>query len=753
MAHSTGTLAVRVRATAIGFAAGVLALALAWGGARLLPTGGSLPLQGDGFAAGDGASPDEFSSGDGSQWNVLNWGPGAVAAVPASFGRDTVDASGRTVRQIFVSSQANPDVGTAASVVNMSRSADSGLSFLTTERDYPTTALNMVRMPDGSLLGIDFIPQWADPQHSYPNLIVRTSRDGQKWTNTKAPVTMPPDKPLGPVSNGLRVHRGPIVLADGTLLASAYTVLAGTTRQISIVLQSTDRGRTWTLRSVIPGGATPGTNEVGWSRTTDGRLTAALRTTDNPARLVQTFSGDDGHTWTDPVPLLGPDGAQVTGIYPDLVLQPNGTLLLSTGRPDVRVLVSYDGTGRTWNTQSTVFANYPSTGNNGRYDGTSGNTSMEPVGSSRSVLFYDQCAAWGCGAYDEQMGISARYVSAVTPGAGRIDVLSKLLDKTAALTGTFAKGDRTFPERRPQGAFDGSSSPSAAAVLAAGRRDGPELVLELDRGYRLDKLGLMLGNGQPQSATVSLSTDGVHWGAPVVTAVDRRDWAMRYTSFPAQEARYVKVSGPVGVTTTVTELELYATGVDTFENDNPFSVPRGWRDASHAWVTDVAPNPAYAEFGGFHSATALRLWDKWTDADAHITRPIPTTGNVTATMRWGYSDPRTRFTIGVGNGDTAGWTFAITAGATATAPQVVRAYDGTAWTTVGTLSALVPAKTYAPVAIEANADSATLTVNGQRFTTTVRAGAATSFDGLTFTTGDPSEYGGIYYLDDVTTAG
>ncbi len=84
---------------------------------------------------------------------------------------------------------------------------------------------------------------------------------------------------------------------------------------------------------------------------------------------------------------------------------------------------------------------------------------------------------------------------------------------------------------------------------------------------------------------------------------------------------------------------------------------------------------------------------------------------------------------------------------------MVRAFDGDAWTTVGTLSALVPAKTYAPVTIEANADSATLTVNGQRFTTTVRAGTATSFDGLTFTTGDPSEYGGIYYLDDVTTAG
>lgn len=737
-----------VRGMAVGFAVAVLMFATAWQGVNLDRAGGSLPLQGDRFPEGDGGAPDRFATGTGSHWNVLNWAPGNLAAVPASFGRDTVDASGRTVKQMFVSSQANPDVGSAASVVNMSRSDDSGQTFPTTQRNYPTTALNMTRLPDGSLLGVDFIPEWADAQHSYVNLIVHTSKDGGKWTTARAPLTMPADMPLGPVSNGLRVHRGPLVLDDGTVLLPAYTVLAGTSRQISIVLQSTDRGRTWSFRSAVPGGATPGTNEVGWSRTTDGRLTAALRTTDNPARLVQTFSADDGRTWTVPTPLLGPDGAPVVGIYPDLVLQPNGALLLSTGRPDVRVLVSYDGTGRTWDTQSTVFANYPSTGNNGRYDGTSGNTTMEPVTGNRSIIFYDQCHVWGCGAYDEQMGISAEYVSAVTPGVGRIDVMSRLLDGSATVSGTFARPDRTFPERRPQGAFDGSSSPSAAAVLSAPRRSPTELTLKLDRPYDVDRIGLMLGDGQPQSATVSLSTDGTTWSAPVVTASDRRDWALRYTDVPAQRARYVKVTGPAGVVTTVTELEVYAAGVDTFENEKPFAVPRGWTDAGHAWVTDVAPNVAYAEFGGYHSATALRLWDKWTDDNARITRPFAATGHVTASMRWGYSDLRTRFTAGVDGA----WTFAIVAGANAGTPQSVQAFDGRAWTTLGTLGSVVPTRTYVPLSIEADAGSATLTVDGQSFRTTVRSGTATSFDGLTFTTGDAPEYGGAFYIDEVTVS-
>jgi hypothetical protein len=749
----TKTFGAHLRGAAVGFAA-ALVLATAGGSTYVTQTGGSLPLQGDEFVAGDGGSPDQYSTGTGSHWNVLNWGPGVLAAVPASFGKDTVDASGRTAKQIFVSSQANPDVGTAASVVNMSVSNDSGLTFLTTQRNYPTSALNMVRMPDGSLLAIDFIPQWADDQHTYVNLLVHTSPDGRKWTTVKAPVTMPPDMKLGPMSNGMRVHRRPMVLADGTLIVPAYTVLAGSSRQISIVLQSTDRGRSWSFRSAIPGGATPGTNEVGWSRTTDGRLTAALRTTDNPARLVQSFSDDDGRTWTDPVPLLGPDGTQVTGIYPDLVLLPNGTLLLSTGRPDVRVLVSYDGTGRTWHTQSTVFANYPSTGNNGRYDGTSGNTTMEAVSANRSVLFFDQCHVLGCGAYNEQMGVSAEYVAAVTPGAGRIDIMSKLLDGTATVSGSFAKPDKRFPEQRPHGAFDGSSAPHAAAVLTAKAPAVPQMIVKLDRAYELNRIGLMLGSGQPQSATVSLSSDGVHWSAPVVTATGRRDWAMRYTDFPAQQAQYIKVTGPPGSTTTVTELEAYAAGVDTFENEKPFAVPRGWRAAEHAWVTDVAPNVAYAEFGGYHSATSLRLWDKWTDDNARITRPFEATGHVTASMHWGYSDQRTRFTVAVdGTADgtaSAGWTFAIVAGANATTPQSVQVYDGATWTTLGTLSAVVPARTYVPVSIEADATSATLTVNGQSFTTSVRAGNAQTFDSLTFTTGDPLEYGGAYYLDDVS---
>jgi hypothetical protein len=90
------------------------------------------------------------------------------------------------------------------------------------------------------------------------------------------------------------------------------------------------------------------------------------------------------------------------------------------------------------------------------------------------------------------------------------------------------------------------------------------------------------------------------------------------------------------------------------------------------------------------------------------------------------------------------------AGANATAPQSVQVFDGRAWTTLGTVAAVIPGRTYVPLSVEADAGSATLTVNGQSFRTTVRSGPATTYDGLTFTTGDAPEYGGAFYLDEVT---
>lgn len=710
------------------------------------PTGGSLPFFGPTTASGDGAEVDSTAYGLGSQWHVLNWGPGQLAAIPASGSYNTVDAAGRTVKRIMVSSQANPDVASAASDNNMSYSADSGLTFLDTVHHSPASALNLARLRDGQLIAIDFIPGAVDSTHTSITLRVRTSHDGVHWTLTDAPLTAPAGKTFG----SLRVHRRIIELPDGTLMVPAYGTFAGSSRGYSAILESTDDGRSWTYRSIIPASGTTGTNEVGWTYTSDGRLLAVLRTAATPNSLVYSYSGDDGSTWSDAVPLLGPDGKQVQGIYPDLVLQPNGTLLLATGRPDVRVLVSEDGTGRSWQVQDTAFANYPSTGSNGRYDGSSGNTTMENVGPSRSLLFFDQCAVYGCSAYNQQFGIDAEQVGVVTPGTGRLDVMSGLVDGTETLTGTFAKADKRFPEMRPAGAFDGSSAYGAEARLRGSRSRPGQMVLALDRAYSINRIGLMLGHGEAQSAQVLLSADGKTWSAPVVDAANRSDRSMKYTEFAPQTARYVKVVAPAG-SATITELELYSADVDTFENELPFSVPRGWTDAEHAWVVDVPDNPAYTDFGGYHSQTFLRLWDKWTDDNARITRPTSSSRHLHAQMMWGSGDFRTSFTVGTKGTSSDGkavqpWEFRIRQGT----PAIVEANNGSGWTKLGSLSGAVPTRTMLPLTIDVTTAGATLTVGDSSFTTTTPASAVTAVNSVVFTTGDPLEYGGEFQIDDLS---
>jgi hypothetical protein len=733
-----------LRSGLVGFAVAVALVGLP-------PSGAPVPiaLSGATFPGGDGGSPDAPAWVTGPEWNVLNWGPGPVAAIAAATAMDTV-VDGRTQQKVFVSSNANQDVASADTVSNMSFSLDSGLSFLTTERNFPVSALNMTRLHDGSLISIEFIPEWANDGHTAIHILTSRSTDqGRTWANpVKGLFTPPPGKEFGGTDRGLRVHRRPMVLADGTWLVPAYGTFKGE-RGSSMILQSKDSGRTWTLRSQIPAGLS--TNEVGWSRTTSGELIAALRTAESPARLLVSRSTDDGVTWSAATPLLGPDGKQVVGIFPDLVLQPNGVLLLGTGRPDARVLVSYAGDGRRWDDVQTVFANYPSDTLNGRYDGTSGNNSIVNVGASRSVFFGDKCAVWGCGAYNEQFGIYAKYISAVTPGVGKLDLATQLREGVASVEGTFAEPSARFPETRPEGAFDGSSRPNAAAVLQARKGAAPSMVLKLDRPYSLNRIGLMLGSGQPASASISLSLDGQTWSPPIVETSNTRDYALRYQDFPAQRAQYVKVTTPAGAATAVTELEVYSSDVQTFENDPIFAVPRGFADAKHAWTTDVDGGPGDIEMGGYRSSTALRLWDKWTDDNATISRPASDAARRTVSFQWGTTDFRGPFAFGIdghaGTAETKPWQFRLV---NSTPKQTLEVYDGSVWSAVGTLDTAIPVHRWVPIAVDATLTSATVSVGDQVFTTTKTAQPSEALAGATFSTGDPVAYGMLFVIDDLT---
>jgi hypothetical protein len=84
-------------------------------------------------------------------------------------------------------------------------------------------------------------------------------------------------------------------------------------------------------------------------RLKDKRLFCIMRTGDD-GLMYQTWSADDGKTWTTPV------SSEAKGVDPHLRMLSNGMLACSYGRPGpVTVMFSLDGTGRVWSNHTTIF--------------------------------------------------------------------------------------------------------------------------------------------------------------------------------------------------------------------------------------------------------------------------------------------------------------------------------------------------------------------------------------------------------------
>ncbi|SEF18440.1 F5/8 type C domain-containing protein [Jiangella alba] len=665
-----------------------------------------------------GAAPGEYGVTPGAEWSVSSPGPGQLSAFPQAFATDRV-TDGVTERQVHVSWAENRDSTLAESIDAHAVSKDGAITFDRYDEFLP--ALNMARLDDGSLLSVEFVPGPVDAETGDITLNVARSTDlGETWARGTAAV----EDTVG--FSWIRAHRGILQLVDGTLLMPIYGLARGDTRNRSALLASVDRGNTWTVRNpaILPPTATLGTNEMAISRTSDGRLIGFLRG-DGQAAVFQTYSDDDGETWTTPQVIDAPDGAPTGAVDPGVVLQPNGMLLLTYGRPDNSLLVSRDGTGRIWDDYHNVFANAPR-GGPARTTGSSGNTAIVSVSANQSVMFGDACAnIWGCREYGQLHRVWARMIDAVTPGTGKLDLATKVASGSVHLSGDVLDGPDAFPETRIEGAVDGSADRYAAAPIA---EDGT-LIVELDQVYTLDKIGLMLAYGTAQDADVQLSIDGRAWGKPVVKIRDTVDYSVRYHQIEPTQARYVKINAPSGGTLdAVTELELYAADTMTFENDAVNTVPRGFTDTRHAVVADTI-------IPGADSSRRLTLVDWDAEAAATATLPAPATPEQRVSFQYAgsaYGSTGVVFSIPGQTADgqtTTAWQFWVTANAAAGTFRV-RAHTGSGWTDIGTVP-YAPAETWMPVTIDTTATEARFSLNGATLETTARWNDAAGFTGIT----------------------
>lgn len=133
---------------------------------------------------------------------------------------------------------------------------------------------------------------------------------------------------------------------DGEYLATMYGYFKGDSRYSLVMVESAD-GLAWKYRSLIAGADCPlagreGPCESQTVRLKDGRLMNIFRL-DSSVSYGQTFSDDDGRTWSPPVAMKEPHSVQ-----PSIAMMKDGTLVLTGGRPGIFAWINTSGDDGDW---------------------------------------------------------------------------------------------------------------------------------------------------------------------------------------------------------------------------------------------------------------------------------------------------------------------------------------------------------------------------------------------------------------------
>lgn len=126
-----------------------------------------------------------------------------------------------------------------------------------------------------------------------------------------------------------------------------------------MLIRSRDEGKTWNQYSVVaaveqedkpwPWTGEEGPNEAALVRLADRQLLTVFRT-GSDGHMGETWSADDGKTWTPPI------AAPYKGVAPRVRRLSNGMLALTTGRPDpVETMFGVDGSGKQWTSPTVIF--------------------------------------------------------------------------------------------------------------------------------------------------------------------------------------------------------------------------------------------------------------------------------------------------------------------------------------------------------------------------------------------------------------
>ncbi|WP_270090463.1 exo-alpha-sialidase [Sphingobacterium sp. SYP-B4668] len=130
-----------------------------------------------------------------------------------------------------------------------------------------------------------------DPNAALPTYTVRSTDGGRTW-----------EKPVKLHSEWTGMIRDIVTLKNGAIVVSTMKMLNNPGRHTVLTYTSKDQGKTWAASNILDQSGAAG-DHAGYMEATlkelkDGRLWMLIRT--NFDYLYETFSSDDGKTWSDP---------------------------------------------------------------------------------------------------------------------------------------------------------------------------------------------------------------------------------------------------------------------------------------------------------------------------------------------------------------------------------------------------------------------------------------------------------------------
>lgn len=511
-----------------------------------------------------------------------------VAQYPNSFAWDIATDDG-PVRKVMVGVNLHVDDANADSSRIYFTSTDAGQTW----QRLPATAPSVVpriQLRDGTLMGFGYYSYIVPDSGDLKTTITwsRSTDNGETYETGEGVLTSDRPFKLWPTKDPdvwrtISIHDRAWEDSDGTICQPAYGRFGDDATHTSVLLVTSDRGMTWSIRSTIAyapdlldepfATGYEGQGEPNVVRLDDGSLLAVMRT-GSWRPICFTRSDDNGHTWSE-VEMLkagaGDHTSIVPGVNPKIRILPNGCLVLMTGRDLVRLYISPDGRGETWLEPAIL--------SDGGFE--SGNGGLEVLSHNRVVVIGDKRNNNRPKDPDVPYHIWSRVVTVNRRPRNLIDIRRGIADGAMTVSTDLTHTDPAQPGVGREALFDGFSGPERNAIATEGKTRGA-VTIDLGRPHTITEVGVA-GCDNPQQVVVEISADGTRWR-------NQQQAKIRGTSVTLipinATARHVRIrivasTGPA----TIGEVEVLTNAI-TFTHDAAGAPPHGFDASDRAVVVD-----------------------------------------------------------------------------------------------------------------------------------------------------------------------